>query len=855
MSNYTKLLAHYDKENPEKEQFLLDHLIEVSKASKKLGSLVRLENSCQLIGLLHDIGKNRREFQLYIKGEYKGRVNHSSEGAMILEYIANKVYENYNIENLLKSEKLKNKDWDLYKEILQYPILAHHGLYDIIDSDFNYRTGLRLNNFNKDEYDFQGINLDFFRFLNQEYINSNNKSIYDLYYQGFKEFIKIYRDIRAMVINTTTGSNRDVKIRRMKSLYFYYGALTRLLLSILKDADIYDSSNYYRDNKDKTYSQEELNNVWDEMGISIENLYDKFDKKPNKTELDIVRSKLADEIYDFSLKFDKGAYKLDMPVGSGKTYAGLRYAIGNAKKFNKSRIFYCTAFLSVLEQNASSIRDVLGDKYILEHHSNIIQDYEGNEEEQDQKDYEVYEYLKESWESPLILTSVVQLSNTLFKHRASNIRRFSKLINSVIIIDEIQSLPTKALYNFNMMTNFLTSIMNCTVIHSTATPPSFDNKEALSYPCNYGYRSGESSIIEPIEGPGVFSRVDYYSLLGENLEKTLNSKELSEHLNKQFEKEKSALIVLNTKRAVGNLYDELNKDTKLINNGVEIIYLTTNQCPKHRLETIDYMKERLRNLRNSMDNRKLICVSTKLVEAGVDIDFDIAYRSLAGIDSVIQVAGRCNREGKKPSKGKLFIFKHEDENLKYLPDIKKQREAADTALKIISNEGLVDGKIDIEKACAYYFHKLYLNEEMGGNYLEYPISEKETIFNLLTNNPRACENYKIKQGDKPYFFLKQSFKTAATEFDLIKDNTISVIVQYDNDDQIEELYEAIELNDYYNIKNILRRLQPYTIGIREVDEYQNYVTQQLDGEILVLSKEAYSDEVGLIKGELESLVF
>ncbi len=857
MDNCKELLAHYDKLDSKKRQLLVDHLLKVSNHSKDLGSLIKLENSCQLIGLLHDFGKNSDKFQSYIKGQYTGRVDHSSAGGIILEYIGTKVYEDYNIKELLEIEGFKKSVWNLYKEILQYPILAHHGLYDIIDSNFNYRTGLRLDLNMRGEENFINKNLKFLNLLNQEYINLNNKSIYDLYYQGFKEFGEIYKIIRAVAPSITPESSREEKIRRMKSLNFYYGALTRLLLSILKDADIYDSTNHYKEKKDKLYSQEELNNIWDEMGESIESLYEGFNKKLNKSELDIIRTRLANEIYNFSLKYGKGAYRLDMPVGSGKTYAGLRYAIGNAKKFKKRRIFYCTAFLSVLEQNASSIKEVVGDKYILEHHSNIIQDqdYERNEEEEDQKEYEVYEYLKESWESPLVLTTVVQLSNTMFKHKSSNIRRFSKLINSVIIIDEVQSLPTKVIFNFNLMTNFLTNIMNCTVVHSTATPPNFDNREALSYPCSYGNGLEESSIVKAIEKPKVFSRVDYYSLLGKNLDKTLSGEELIEHIKMQLEEEMSALVVLNTKTAVGNLYKRLKENVKLIEDEVEIIYLTTNQCPKHRLEIIENMKERLRGLRNSMVGRKVICVSTKLVEAGVDIDFDVAYRSLAGIDSVIQVGGRCNREGKRVSKGKLFIFKYEDENLRYLPELQSQREAAETALKILAKDGLVDGKIDIEKACDYYFHKLYLNKEAQGKHLEYPIDLQETILNLLTNNPNGVANYEIKNGSKPNFRLRQSFKTSAMEFDLIKENTISVIVQYRNEELIDKLYQAIEGNDYFSIKNILERLQPYTISIRRISEYENYITRELDGEILILNKEAYDSKVGLIKGELQTLIF
>lgn len=851
MDRLEELLAHYDGTEPSKEQYLIDHLLEVSRYSGELGKEVGLTNVSRLVGLLHDFGKSREKFQLYITGKYKGKVDHSSVGGIIIEYIAPTVYKDYNIKNLLEDKGLKKKVWNIYKEIVQYPILAHHGLYDIIDNNLDHRTGLRLDISKFDDQDFENRNLEFLNLLNQKYITLHKESIYDLYHKGFKEFIEIYKKIGNLAPFKDSRFKKD-RITRRKTIDFYYGSLVRLLLSILKEGDIYDSSNYYREDKDIVYSNKKLNKIWDEMEESIEGLYTKFNKNPNKSNLDKIRTELANEIYDFSKKHRKGAYKLDMPVGSGKTYAALRYAVNNCKRFQKKRIFYCTAFLSVLEQNAFSIREILGSKYILEHHSNIIEDYEMDEEIDDKKDYGIHEYLKESWESPVVLTTLVQLSNTLFKHKSSNIRRFSKLINSVLIIDEIQSLPPKAIYNFNLMTNFLTEVMNCTVVHSTATPPNLDNKFALRYPCNYGGRSGRSSIVEQTSKPEVFSRVNYYSLLGENLDKILNSQDLSKHIKEELKTEMSALVVLNTKRAVENLYNTLLEDS---DNNTEIIYLTTNQCPRHRLNIIENMKERLTDLRSGTDNTKLICISTKLVEAGVDIDFDMVYRSLAGLDSIIQCGGRCNREGKKRGKGKLFILKYEDEKLKYLRDIQKQVDASEVALKIELLENGEHENIDIEKACDNYFHKLYLNEESEGNYLSYPIKEEENILNLLTNNPNLEVDYRINKGEKPDFYLKQSFKTAALNFELIKEDTISVIVQYENEELIEDLYSLIESQDYFNIKKILKKLQPYTISIRRVAEYERYITKELDGEILILSNEAYDEKVGLIKGELQSLFF
>lgn len=558
MNIHSELLAHLAiDENVFRRQPLIDHLLEVSKLSKDKGESIKLGNSCELIGLLHDFGKSSKLFQLYIRNEYIGKVNHSSAGAKILEIMGERVRQDYSIDSLLKTKGIKERVWDLYKEILQYPILAHHGLYDIIDSNFDYRTAIRLDYDKDGKYDFKVQGLILFEDLNEEYKKLNGKSIYDLYYDGFNEFVDIYKRLKKM------ASELSENIYKKKALNYYYGALIRLLLSILKDADIYDSSNYYRQYKDKVYSTDETNTIWREMGVAVEELYSRFKNKINKSDLDVVRTKLADDIYVFSKSENKGAYKLSMPVGSGKTYAALRFAISHSEKYHKSRIFYTTAFLSVLEQNAHSIKGVLGDEHVLEHHSNVTENFEVIRADEDRREYLSHEYLKESWEAPVILTTIVQLSNSMFKDKASNIRRFSKFIDSVIIIDEIQSLPSKAIYNFNLMTNFLTNIMNCTILHCTATQPNFDDSNSLKYPCIYGKGTNKTSIIDSDYSSEVFDRVDYYNLLGEDLDVTWNTEEVVEHVKGQLKVEQSALIVLNTKRAVEDLYNGMLEDDEI----------------------------------------------------------------------------------------------------------------------------------------------------------------------------------------------------------------------------------------------------------------------------------------------------
>ncbi|HZK26518.1 MAG TPA: CRISPR-associated endonuclease Cas3'' [Thermoclostridium sp.] len=260
MKYYRKLLAHYDPNIPGQKQLLVDHLINVAIKSKTLGSSVGLENVCQLIGLLHDFGKLSKEFQLYIIKEFVGNVEHSHGGAIMLEHIAMRVYMDKNVDSYLKSHNLKIRIWKLYNEMLQYPILSHHGLYDIIDKNFNYKTESRLYSDRSLRAKYIEEGMDFLDLLNSEYFHVQGKTIYELYWGGFKEFVKIYKKIQEDLL-IKKNLNGEKKLKN-KTKHFYYAALVRLLLSILKEADIYDSTNYYRDDdKDKIYPNEELNNI------------------------------------------------------------------------------------------------------------------------------------------------------------------------------------------------------------------------------------------------------------------------------------------------------------------------------------------------------------------------------------------------------------------------------------------------------------------------------------------------------------------------------------------------------------------------------------------------------------------
>lgn len=859
------LLAHRkDKNNVVKEQFLLDHLFAAAYRGEEIAVVIDMGKIAKITGLLHDFGKYSYWFQEHIHGKNVGRVNHSSAGAKVLQYIAYKAIaevSEYALANRIKTEKIYAKSWRLYREIIEYAILAHHGLYDIIENTtFRHHTSVRLDYDKDGKYDFDGAGLAYLDFLNQKYESREQQPIWQLYYEGFKEFLEVEQKLKKL--SRAGSGEQEIKV---KTIFFYYGALVRLLLSILKEADIYDSANCFYEDKDKLYTQEEKNKLWQSMGKKLEGVYEEFARREDKSALDQIRSWLADQIQQFSIYDKNGANKLGLPVGSGKNLTSLRYVLTNVREFEKSRIFYCTAFLSVLEQNASEIKNNLGDQfseYILEHHSNVIDDQEFCEAEaealKDEKEYSNIEYLKESWESPIVLTTLVQLTNTLFKDKASNLRRFSKLINSVIIIDEIQSLPSKAIYPFNLMTNFLTNIMNCNILHSTATQPNLDSKVALEYPCIY---NKPFLIPEEISNSPVFQRVDYYNLLGESFEEYLDTPKLIAHVKEQLKNEISSLIVLNTKKAVYQVYSALKEDEDAEEEQWEFIYLTTNQCPRHRLDLIEAMKERLQRIREGKDKRKLICISTKLVEAGVNLDFDLVYKSITGVDSAIQCGGRCNREGLREEKGRLYLFQYQGEDLSRLSDLEDERDAALATFRSMKDDIPYGSKIDIEKACDNYFEKLYLNykDKENGRHLKFAIGKEThtTILDLLSTNPAGSKDYATRNNvEKPDFSLKQSFQTAAAAFNLIDKEGISVIVQYKNEQLLKDLDEAVDKKDYQKIKKYLKQLQPYTIEISKSSKYMNHVRPLLDNQILILLESCYESEgIGLTEGDLEFLMY
>ena len=834
-----KIIAH--KLN-EKIQTLDEHLINVAEKSSKTGEKIGISNIMFLVSLLHDLGKSDRNFQKYIWENTNEGINHSSAGARyLLEEIT----------KFIKNDLNKKREWLLFFEILEYVIFAHHGLYDVISDEGESKTEKRRN-YDKETERKYYYDEDVKKYI--EELERSEKISFEKYIsEAFNEFEIIINKVNKLVENEkieildeniTEETEKSKKISDIKEekKYFYYHCIIRLILSILKEADITDTVNVFENEIFEGFDQNEIFKLWEETEKNIEEKYKKFEKIGARSKINQVR-KMLSETAKKRGKIDKaGIYRLELPTGSGKTLTSFRYAIENAKHQKKDRIIYITAFLSVLEQNAEEIKNLVkNDEYVLEHHSNTVEEKdEISENENYEKKYKEMmnkQYILNSWNSPVVLTTMVQFYNTLFKGKASNIRRFSQLINSVIIIDEVQSLPKKVIYLSNLMTNFLKNFMNCTIIHCTATQPCFDGK-VLEHKIIYGNENSENQNIVQMkkDEKNVFERVRIYNKSGENGRETIDTEELYEFIKKLYKKNESILVILNTKKAVKKIYDKLKENIE--NSDKNLYYLSTNMCAAHRLEKIKKIKERL------LKNKKIICISTQLIEAGVDVDFNTVIRSITGIDSIIQSIGRCNREGKLEN-GNFYIVNYSEEEFRYLKDIKKAKVATSGVLK--------EDVENIDDLREKYYKRYYINnlEEM-----RYKIEDSDDILSLLSENKYFRGEYK-KRWNKTYgnYNIAQSFKTASNEFNIIENETVAIIVNYDevSDNLIKELKKAMENYKIPIVKKILKKLQRYTVNSYNIGSLENFAEIYKEYGIYILLDNYYG-ETGIDTEELSTLI-
>lgn len=839
-NKFDNLFAHMDQKDPKRRQRLISHLINTAEESRKIGEKVGLGNLCYIVGVLHDIGKIKEDFQNKLKGNSCKKVDHSSLGGVFILKLLNDYEENYDskewdkLNNIFNADEFAVDEFDYYNNILIYSIMSHHRQYNMVrknkDGEYIYTNKYREI---KEKKENKNLDEDFICYI--KYLEKNNIFLKDIYIEGFKEYLKIMKKLKNLTIRTSE--------KKLEAFYFYKTLLIRLVVSILKSSDIKDSINSY----EKIIKDEDL--------IEKENLIKKFEENINRkyqsfgkaqTKINKIRNKISNKIFERSKEDTGGIYRLNLPTGAGKTLLSLRYGINQMRYQTKERFIYVTSYLSVLEQNASEIKTILNnDDYVLEHHSNVIE-YDEKSYDEDDDSFESIrkKYLLDDWSSPVILTTMVQFFNSVLKGKSSNLTRFKSLINSVIILDELQSLPTEVIYLTNLFLNFMKVVMNSNIVLSTATQPIYDDIN-LKHRLDYGDAFNKNTDIISLTGDDekTFERVKLK--LYKNPREEYSIEDLKYLILEN--KDKSTLIILNTKSVVKKLYELIEEDY----SEKDLYYLTTNLTAYHRLEKIAEIKNRLKA------GDKICVVSTQLIEAGVDVDFDFVVRSLTGMDSIIQAMGRCNREGKKEEAFTYIIKLHKEiEKTSMLKGIDDRKMACDAILDEVKKEQ------NIEKLVNDYFGKLYANlkeKDLIGilNLLSLNKNVKEEIIKFCKNNPDnpyiSCRDDKyVEDRESPLGLnLFQSFKEAYDGFQLIDNSQKTAAVMYkETEDSInrircleDDFKETYNMNILKEIKKLIKFLSRHTVVINEKD--LTYCENILDGMIYVVPEIYYSKKFGL----------
>ena len=544
--------------------------------------------------------------------------------------------------------------------------------------------------------------------------------------------------------------------------------------------------------------------------------------------MDETRNAVAEHCLHAAVE-KKGLYSLTVPTGGGKTLASLRFALHHAKKHSMDHIFYIIPYTTIIDQNVQIIREILepenypadSGQIVLEHHSNIGADRQSWKEK----------LLSENWDAPVIFTTMVQLLETLFGAGTRGARRMHQLARSVIIFDEIQTLPIKCVHLFNNAINFLVDHCGSTVVLCTATQPLLGSVDLMKGSLNL---SGQNELMPDVDK--LFARLKRVSVHDLRRTKGWSNSEIAELSMDQVDKNGNCLVIVNTKKAARIIFEEARKEA------IEAFHLSTGMCPAHRKKTLGIIG-------NSLHEKKpILCISTQLIEAGVDIDFRSVIRLLAGLDSITQAAGRCNRHG-SPEFGDVFIVNASEENLGQLTEIKAGQEKSDRVLDDYkSNKSKYNNDVIGPKMLEWYYKNYFYDRK---DIMDYPINtcRNDTILNMLSINRFALDDFKRRYKSWPEIIIRQSFMTAAKLFKSIEAPTQSVIVQYDDEgkDLVSQLCGAFDVEKQYAL---IKKAQQFSVNLypHEFEKLngQNALLRVQEGtEIYYLDVEYYSKTTGL----------
>ena len=744
-------LAHIRRDPFEKiikVQSVSEHCRNTAKYAAEALESVSLTACGYLAGLVHDAGKYTADFQNYIANQigHRGSVNHTFAGVRLL-------LERYFVPD---AEDFSG----VVSELLALAAGGHHGQFDCVDD--RQKNGFQ-HRLTKPDIGYEEAAESFFRYcVCQEELD-----------RKFQAAEQELTPVLNKILDTTSENNPFVN----DETAFYSGLLSRLLLSAVIEGDRRDTAEFLNNTHFPVKRNgEELKWLWDTKLAKME---EKLDQLPQSSPIDRARRAISDKCRGAAER-PSGVFRLNVPTGGGKTLSGLRFALAHARRHKKQRIIFVSPLLSILEQNAAVLREYIqDDSLILEHHSNVVRTKETDQQLDEQ------ELLAETWEAPIIISTLVQLLNTLFSGKTTAIRRFHSLCNSVIVIDEVQTVPSKMLTLFSLAVNFLSEICGAAVVLCSATQPC---TEQIEHPLH-----SPISEIVPYDPSlwTVFRRTDIHNT------GTMSLEQISDFVLERLRSVDSLLIVCNKKSQAEHLYN-LMKDRDL-----DLFSLSAAMCVAHRRDVLDKLRGAL-----AQKTHKVVCVSTQVIEAGVDISFACVIRLTAGLDSVIQAAGRCNRSG-EAGLGVLapvYLVQCQNEALSKLPDIEQGKAATQELLtEFALNPERFGGHFDSNESIEYYYRALYRRTPKGHH--DYCVKGRPSLFSLLSLN-----NYCTQ--DQPYYF-RQAFHLAGSLFQVFEEDTTDVVVPYSEKGKalIQNLCSEKAEQDPNYLRLLLEEAKPYTVSL------------------------------------------
>lgn len=573
------------------------------------------------------------------------------------------------------------------------------------------------------------------------------------------EFEKIKQTfINDAKINETALSNMDSLIFAGEEKKSQREIFIRYLFSALTDSDWLSTEEHFEQEKSEMRTTRAL--PFEKL---IKKLDSEFSNKSTIGEINRLRNVARDEAIRKAV-LSLGFYSLNLPTGMGKTLTSMAWALLHARQNDFKRIIIVLPYINIIDQTAQILKNIFGEEWVLEHHSAYNEDdYNGRDVEESCSLMEERKRLAcENWDYPIIVTTTVQFFESLFSNRPSQCRKIHNIAESVVIFDEVQAIPQEVILPTLQMLKDIQSVMRSSFLFCTATQPAFEKREGFD---------GISGIYPLIDNPAVLyektRRVQF------NLLNDLEPIDYRDVLSGVIQKDNSVLVIFNTKKATLEFYN----CTRRLENWEKRYHLSTAMCPSHR-------KDVIKNVRDDLGaGKKILVVSTQLIEAGVDFDFPVVFRAMAPLEAVIQSAGRCNREGSLGQMGgKVFLFKLQD--------------------------GGMPNKT--YAACASHAEDL-IKQDMDKLHSPAIFNEYYAQIIQLYIDP---DKYNINEARRQF-----NFETVNNAYHIIENVTDGLYV-YNYSDESRQLLHSLEHKEFLS-RNDYRKMQTYTVQVYRYFIIQN----------------------------------